>query len=122
MNETYVGECKFCGQHITISGGPGMTQSQVNMEATLECDCDEAVAEATIEKTKGYAFANIVELFSRDGETIVSILRGCTDALARRYVKSVSIAYGDHLKAVLKSGANTINVKRIETIEETKED
>lgn len=38
----FTGACVYCGQTQLVVGGETMTEEEINKQATLQCNCDEA--------------------------------------------------------------------------------
>ena len=120
MNGEFMGYCRFCGQAKMIKGCD-MTQQQADEEATLECECVEARANAKIEEKKRYAKNAAVSMFKKDGDTVTEIIITCLDALARRRIKKLTLNYDDGIKAVITGNEDTIAIEHIETTREKSE-
>ena len=43
-----IGYCKFCGNSRMVMESEGMTEEDLNNQATLECDCEGAKAEREV--------------------------------------------------------------------------
>ena len=73
-------QCRFCGQMVQIETDKELTQPQAEEQATMTCNCTEAVEYQKEKQRKEKAMMNVSALFGenaapdkRCGEGIVNI-------------------------------------------------
>ena len=76
-------KCRFCGQMTQIEADEKLTAAQAEEQATMTCNCTEAVEYQKEKQRKEKAMMNVSALFGenaapdkRCGEGIVNILKG----------------------------------------------
>ena len=77
-------QCRFCGQMVQIETDKELTQPQAEEQATMTCNCTEAVEYQKEKQRKDKAMMNVSALFGenaapdkRCGEGIVNIRNAC---------------------------------------------
>lgn len=79
-------QCRFCGQMVQIETDKKLTQPQAEEQATMTCNCTEAVEYQKEKQRKEKAMMNVSALFGenaapdkRCGEGIVNILKAAVN-------------------------------------------
>ena len=105
------GSCIHCGQTKVIQVPDSWTHSQIDADVTMQCDCEAAAGERTIEDIITHTKAKINKFFEKekDLEFIQNMLLACVEPLARRKMTSVSLTSGNY-KASMKRKEGTIAV------------
>ena len=75
-------QCRFCGQMVQFETDEELTKPQAEEQATMTCNCTEAVEYQKEKQRKEKAMQNVAALFGevaapekRCGEGIVNILK-----------------------------------------------
>lgn len=81
-------QCRFCGQMVQIETDKELTQPQAEEQATMTCNCTEAVEYQKEKQRKEKAMMNVSALFGEDatpdkrcGEGIVNILKAAVEEI-----------------------------------------
>lgn len=81
-------QCRFCGQMVQIETDKELTQPQAEEQATMTCNCTEAVEYQKERQRKEKAMMNVSALFGenaapdkRCGEGIVNILKAVVEEI-----------------------------------------
>ena len=81
-------KCRFCGQMTQIETDEKLTASQAEEQATMTCNCTEAVEYQKEKQRKEKAMMNVSALFGenaapdkRCGEGIVNILKAALEEI-----------------------------------------
>ena len=81
-------KCRFCGQMTQIETDKELTQPQAEEQATMTCNCTEAVEYQKEKQRKEKAMMNVSALFGenaapdkRCGEGIVNILKAAVEEI-----------------------------------------
>lgn len=81
-------QCRFCGQMVQIETDKELTQPQAEEQATMTCNCTEAVEYQKEKQRKEKAMMNVSALFGenaapdkRCGEDIVNILKAAVEEI-----------------------------------------
>ena len=81
-------QCRFCGQMVQIETDKELTQPQAEEQATMTCNCTEAVEYQKEKQRKEKAMMNVSALFGenaapdkRCGEGIVNILKAAVEEI-----------------------------------------
>lgn len=81
-------QCRFCGQMVQIETDKELTQPQAEEQATMTCNCTEAVEYQKEKQRKEKAMQNVAALFGeaaatdkRCGEGIVKILKAAVEEI-----------------------------------------
>ena len=81
-------QCRFCGQMVQIETDKELTQPQAEEQATMTCNCTEAVEYQKERQRKEKAMMNVSALFGenaapdkRCGEGIVNILKAAVEEI-----------------------------------------
>ena len=120
--EQVTGCCVYCGQTKIVVGGDDMTEEQIDKQATLQCDCDEAQWLQRAARKKTYADANIKRLFADDGQMILNMLLELTEPLALQRIKKFTATTEEGIRATLTAKENSIKVERTEVKKSSLED
>lgn len=81
-------KCRFCGQMTQIEADEKLTSAQAEEQATMTCNCTEAVEYQKEKQRKEKAMMNVSALFGenaapdkRCGEGIVNILKAAVEEI-----------------------------------------
>lgn len=115
--------CRFCGQMIQIDSDSELTKPQAEEQATMICQCMEAVEYQKEKQRKKKALKNVSILFGEDaapekriGEGIVSIMQRAVEEIYSGGLAKVSLNMRGGVKAsISQNSKGEINVERIET-------
>lgn len=117
-------QCRFCGQMVQIESDEELTKPQAEEQATMTCNCSEAVEYQKEKQRKEKAMMNVSALFGEDaapdkrcGEGIVNILKAAVEEIYTGGLAKVTLNLrGGGVKASISQNANgEINVERTET-------
>ena len=117
-------KCRFCGQMTQIEADEKLTAAQAEEQATMTCNCTEAVEYQKEKQRKGKAMMNVSALFGenaapdkRCGEGIVNILKAAVEEIYTGGLAKVTLNLrGGEVKASISQNAKgEINVERTET-------
>lgn len=116
-------QCRFCGQMVQIETDKELTQPQAEEQATMTCNCTEAVEYQKEKQRKEKAMMNVSALFGenaapdkRCGEGIVNILKAAVEEIYTGGLAKVTLNLRGGVKASISQNAKgEINVERTET-------
>lgn len=116
-------QCRFCGQMVQIETDKELTQPQAEEQATMTCNCTEAVEYQKEKQRKEKAMMNVSALFGenaapdkRCGEGIVNILKAAVEEIYTGGLAKVTLNLRRGVKASISQNAKgEINVERTET-------
>jgi hypothetical protein len=116
-------QCRFCGQMVQIETDKELTQPQAEEQATMTCNCTEAVEYQKEKQRKEKAMMNVSALFGenaapdkRCGEGIVNILKAAVEEIYTGGLAKVILNLRGGVKASISQNAKgEINVERTET-------
>jgi hypothetical protein len=116
-------QCRFCGQMVQIETDKELTQPQAEEQATMTCNCTEAVEYQKEKQRKEKAMMNVSALFGenaapdkRCGEGIVNILKAVVEEIYTGGLAKVTLNLRGGVKASISQNAKgKINVERTET-------
>ena len=81
-------QCRFCGQMVQFETDEELTKPQAEEQATMTCNCTEAVEYQKEKQSKEKAMQNVAALFGeaaapekRCGEGIVNILKAAVEEI-----------------------------------------
>lgn len=81
-------QCRFCGQMVQFETDEELTKPQAEEQATMTCNCTEAVEYQKEKQRKEKAMQNVAALFGeaaapekRCGEGIVNILKAAVEEI-----------------------------------------
>lgn len=115
-NNAYIGRCAICGQTRVTPPTCAHTEDEADVWATMNCSCKEG-EDARRQMT---AKKRISEMFPElDGE-LKGLLYEITEYMRQeRLGNTASIKLPGDVIAKIKSGANLVNIKRVEKKEQT---
>lgn len=87
------GCCIYCGQVATVTVLSGAEEEKINREATLLCDCDEAVRARDVMSYIISAKENI-DIVLKDKEELAEYLKVGVDQIARGEIDSITVVTG----------------------------
>lgn len=116
-------QCRFCGQMVQIETDKELTQPQAEEQATMTCNCPDAVEYQKERQRKEKAMKNVSVLFGEDaspdkraGEGIVNILRAAVEEIYSGGLAKVTLNLRGGVKAsISQNSKGEINVERTET-------
>lgn len=111
-------QCRFCGQMVQIETDKELTQPQAEEQATMTCNCTEAVEYQKEKQRKEKAMMNVSALFGenaapdkRCGEGIVNILKAAVEEIYTGGLAKVTLNLRGGVKASISQNAKgEINV------------
>lgn len=114
---------RFCGQMTQIEADEKLTAAQAEEQATMTCNCTEAVEYQKEKQRKEKAMMNVSALFGenatpdkRCGEGIVNILKAAVEEIYTGGLAKVTLNLRGGVKASISQNAKgEINVERTET-------
>lgn len=115
--------CRFCGQMVQIESEEKLTKPQAEEQATMTCNCMDAVEYQKEKQRKEKAMKNVSVLFGEDAlpekrtsEGIVNILRAAVEEIYNGELAKVTLNIRGGVKAsVSQNSKGEINVERTET-------
>lgn len=115
--------CRFCGQMVQIESEQELTQPQAEEQATMSCNCTEAVEYQKEKLRKEKAVQNVDTLFGeaatpdkRCGDAIVKILKAAVEEIYTGGLAKITLNLRGGVKAsVSQNSKGEINVERSET-------
>lgn len=115
--------CRFCGQMVQIESEEQLTKPQAEEQATMTCNCPDAVEYQKERQRKEKAMKNVSVLFGEDvspdkraGEGIVNILRAAVEEIYSGGLAKVTLNLRGGVKAsISQNSKGEINVERTET-------
>jgi len=105
-------QCRFCGQMVQIETDKELTQPQAEEQATMTCNCTEAVEYQKEKQRKEKAMMNVSALFGenaapdkRCGEGIVNILKAAVEEIYTGGLAKVTLNLRGGVKASISQNA-----------------
>lgn len=105
-------QCRFCGQMVQIETDKKLTQPQAEEQATMTCNCTEAVEYQKEKQRKEKAMMNVSALFGenaapdkRCGEGIVNILKAAVEEIYTGGLAKVTLNLRGGVKASISQNA-----------------
>ena len=116
-------KCRFCGQMTQIEADEELTAAQAEEQATMTCNCTDAVEYQKEKQRKEKAMQNVAALFGeaaapdkRCGEGIVKILKAAVEEIYTGGLAKVTLNLRGGVKAsISQNSKGEINVERTET-------
>ncbi len=117
-------QCRFCGQMVQIETDKELTAAQAEEQATMTCNCTEAVEYQKEKQRKEKAMMNVSALFGenaapdkRCGEGIVNILKAAVEEIYTGGLAKVTLNLreGGVKASISQNAKGEINVERTET-------
>ena len=116
-------KCRFCGQMTQIESDEELTVAQAEEQATMTCNCPDAVEYQKEKQRKEKAMQNVATLFGeaatpdkRCGEGIVKILKAAVEEIYTGGLAKVTLNLRGGVKAsISQNSKGEINVERTET-------
>ena len=113
----------FCGQMTQIEADEELTAAQAEEQATMTCNCTDAVEYQKEKQRKEKAMQNVAALFGeaatpdkRCGEGIVKILKAAVEEIYTGGLAKVTLNLRGGVKAsISQNSKGEINVERTET-------
>ena len=106
-------KCRFCGQMTQIEADEELTAAQAEEQATMTCNCTDAVEYQKEKQRKEKAMQNVAALF---GEGIVKILKAAVEEIYTGGLAKVTLNLRGGVKAsISQNSKGEINVERTET-------
>lgn len=118
-----VAPCRFCGQMVQIAIEKKLTKPQAEEEATMRCECMEAVAYQKEKRRKEKALKNIEKLFGEGAEPEKRIRQGIKTILTETVaeiceggLEKVTLDISGGIKAsICQNAKGEIKIERKET-------
>ena len=116
-------KCRFCGQMTQIEVDEELTAAQAEEQATMTCNCPDAVEYQKEKQRKEKAMQNVAALFGeaaapdkRCGEGIVKILKAAVEEIYTGGLAKVTLNLRGGVKAsISQNSKGEINVEHTET-------
>ena len=88
-----IGYCKFCGNSRMVMESEGMTEEDLNNQATLECDCEGAKAEREVQYLVSTGKASLNLIVAKKSKKTAEALVPFVELIARGRIKKISINF-----------------------------
>lgn len=106
-------KCRFCGQMTQIEADEELTAAQAEEQATMTCNCTDAVEYQKEKQRKEKAMQNVAALFGeaatpdkRCGEGIVKILKAAVEEIYTGGLAKVTLNLRGGVKASISQNSN----------------
>ncbi len=110
------GTCKWCGQTRTVMRVPvETTQEEMDKIASSECNCEGAEKEREVEYLISTAGASIRKIVQKRSPDAARILQAGAEAVARKYVKKITVNVDGMLTASMYLSSGKIIVESRKT-------
>lgn len=115
-----IGYCKFCGNSRIVMESEGMTEEDLNNQATLECDCEGARAERNIQHLIKTGEHSLKMTIAKKSQKTADALLPFVEFIARGKIKKISINFDGITTASMytASSGKKIAVETRETVVE----
>lgn len=115
-----IGYCKFCGNSRIVMESEGMTEEDLNNQATLECDCEGARAERNIQYLIKTGEHSLKMIIAKKSQKTADALLPFVEFIARGKIKKISINFDGITTASMytASSGKKIAVETRETVVE----
>lgn len=117
--ESKTGACRFCGQNQIIADGGDMTEPQLEESATMQCECEQAMAYKESVNRRQTAKQRANELFGENAgdmkqpEAVQAIILNAVDAICDKKMKSTVITIRTGLRCrIMQMAKDKIKVVR----------
>lgn len=114
-------QCRFCGQMVQIETDKELTQPQAEEQATMTCNCTEAVEYQKERQRKEKAMMNVSALFGenaapdkRCGEGIVNILKAAVEEIYTGGLAKVTLNLRGGVKASISQNAKVKSTSSVQ--------
>lgn len=96
--KTTTGECRFCGQIITLEIPKSFTQEEINEEATKLCKCPEAERYTRVQENIANTEGMIRNFFEHKKglEILKDMLMSAVKPLAEGQITKITISRGEY--------------------------
>ena len=117
--ENQTGSCRFCGQTQSIVSEERLTEPQLEEQATMQCECDEALAYKEAANRRQVAKQRVTELFGegageyRQPEAVINAIMQSVDLVCDKATKQIvfTIRTGLHAR-IMQMAKDKIKVVR----------
>lgn len=117
--ESKTGACRFCGQSVIVNGGADMTAPQLEEAATMQCECEKALAYKEAANRRSMAKQRVNELFGdmagvyKQPEVVQQIVLNAVDAICDKKMKAATITIRTGLRCrIMQMAKDKIKVVR----------
>lgn len=117
--ESKTGACRFCGQSVIVNGGADMTAPQLEEAATMQCECEKALAYREAANRRSMAKQRVNELFGdaagdyKQPEVVQQIVLNAVDAICDKKMKAATITIRTGLRCrIMQMAKDKIKVVR----------
>lgn len=116
---TQTGHCRFCGQSRMIEHEDTLTEPQLEETATLQCECEQAMAYKEQANRRSTAKQRVNELFGdgagdlKQPEAVLTIILKTVDAICDKKMKAATITIRSGLRCrIMQMAKDKIKVVR----------
>lgn len=115
-----IGYCKFCGNSRMVMESERMTEEDLNNQASLECDCEGAIAEREVQYLISTGKASLNLIIAKKSKKTAEALIPFVELIARGRIKKISINFDGITTASMytASSGKKIAVETRETVVE----
>lgn len=115
-----IGYCKFCGNSRMVMESESMTEEDLNNQASLECDCEGAIAEREVQYLISTGKASLNLIIAKKSKKTAEALIPFVELIARGRIKKISINFDGITTASMytASSGKKIAVETRETVVE----
>jgi len=117
--EQQTGSCRFCGQTQMISSEEKLTEPQLEEQATMQCECDAALAYKEAANRRKVAKQRVTELFGSEAgefkqpEKVVEEIMVAVDLVCDKMIRQITVTIRAGLKCrVMQMAKDKIKVVR----------
>lgn len=117
--DNQTGSCRFCGQEQIITSEEKLTEPQLEEQATMQCECDAALAYQEAANRRKVAKQRVTELFGQDAgeykqpEKVMEEIMTAVDLVCDKMVRQITITIRAGVKCrVMQMAKDKIKVVR----------
>ena len=102
--EQQTGTCRFCGQTQMIQSEETLTAPQLEEAATMQCECDAAIAYKEVANRRKVAKKRVEELFGNEAgefkqsDKVVEEIMAAVDLVCDKLIKNITVTIRSGLK------------------------
>lgn len=86
-----IGYCKYCGNSRIIQATEGMSEEDINNQASYECDCDGAKEERDIQYLISTGEKSLKAIVGKRSKALEKTLMPFIELIARKKIKKISV-------------------------------
>ena len=102
--EQQTGTCRFCGQTQMIQSEETLTAPQLEEQATMQCECDEAMVYKEVANRRKVAKKRVEELFGNEAgefkqsDKVLKEIVTAVDLVCDKMIKQITVTIRTGLK------------------------